>query len=351
MIFRQLFDSVSSTYSYLLASRRGGEALIIDPVLEKVDRYLQLVNELDLKLVKAVDTHLHADHITGLGALRDRTHCITVMGEQSGVDVVSMRVAEGDKLKIEGLSLDVLYTPGHTDDSYSFLHGRPGVHRRHAADPRHRSHRFPERRSARAVRLRSSTSCCRLPDETLVFPAHDYKGDTVSTIGEEKAFNPRLQVKSVDEYVDLMNSLNLPNPKMMDVAVPSNMRQGLAQEQVARRGWAVSGARGAWTWSAGRTSPSSTCGRRRRAREARGDRRLAARPLPRPAGEHPAGRHAARARLLHRQTHPVLLRVRRALRHGGAGGAGRRSHVRVPPPGRPRCVEEGRRAGGEVGGE
>ena len=123
MIFRQLFDSVSSTYSYVLASRRGGEALIIDPVLEKVDRYLKLMEELDLKLVKAVDTHLHADHITGLGALRDRTRCITVMGEQSKVDVVSMRIADGDKLGVEGLSLDVLYTPGHTDDSYSFHFG------------------------------------------------------------------------------------------------------------------------------------------------------------------------------------------------------------------------------------
>src|SRR6516162_2720547 len=98
MIFRQLFDQVSSTYSYLLASRHGGEALIIDPVLEKVDRYLQLLRELDLKLVKAVDTHLHADHITGLGALRDETHCVTVMGERSQVDVVSMRLAEGDRL-------------------------------------------------------------------------------------------------------------------------------------------------------------------------------------------------------------------------------------------------------------
>src|SRR5262245_60005081 len=123
MIFRQLFDSVSSTYTYLIASRHGGEALIIDPVLEKVDRYLQLVRELDLRLVKAVDTHLHADHVTGLGALRDRTHCITVMGEQTHADVVSMRVTEGDRIKIEGLSLDVLYTPGHTDDSYSFLMG------------------------------------------------------------------------------------------------------------------------------------------------------------------------------------------------------------------------------------
>src|ERR1700740_2910340 len=125
MIFRQLFDLASGTYSYLMASRRGGEALIIDPVLEKVDRYLQLVKELDLKLVKAVDTHIHADHITGLGALRDRTQCITVMGENAKVDVVSMRVSEGDKLTIEGLALDVLYTPGHTDDSYSFrLPGR-----------------------------------------------------------------------------------------------------------------------------------------------------------------------------------------------------------------------------------
>src|SRR5678816_305169 len=108
MIFRQLFDHVSSTYSYLLASRPGGEALIIDPVLEKVDRYLHLIKELDLKLVKAVDTHLHADHITGLGALRDHTHCITVMGEQTKADVVSMRLSDGDKLTIEGLTLDAI---------------------------------------------------------------------------------------------------------------------------------------------------------------------------------------------------------------------------------------------------
>jgi hypothetical protein len=121
MIFRQLFDSVSGTYTYIIASRHGGEALIIDPVLEKVDRYLQLVRELELKLVKAVDTHLHADHVTGLGALRDRTHCITVMGEQAHADAVSMRVTEGDCIEIDGLSLAVLYTPGHTDDSYSFL--------------------------------------------------------------------------------------------------------------------------------------------------------------------------------------------------------------------------------------
>src|ERR1043165_363331 len=123
MIFRQLYDGVSSTYTYLIASRRGGEALIIDPVIERVERYLQLISELDLRLVKAVDTHMHADHITGLGALRDRTRCITVMGEQTKADVVSMRVTDGDRITIEGVALDVLYTAGHTDDSYSFHMG------------------------------------------------------------------------------------------------------------------------------------------------------------------------------------------------------------------------------------
>ena len=188
MIFRQLFDSVSGTYTYLIASRRGGEALIVDPVLEKVDRYIQLVGELDLKLVKAVDTHLHADHLTGLGALRDR-------------------VFTGDTLLIRGT--------GRTD----FQNGDP-----------------------RAQYDSIFNKLLRLPDETMIFPAHDYKGETVSTIGEEKMFNPRLQVKSVEQYVELMNNLNLPNPKMMDVAVPANMRVGLAQEEIARRGWAVSAA-------------------------------------------------------------------------------------------------------------
>ena len=238
MIFRQLFDSASGTYSYLIASRRGAEALVIDPVLEKVDRYLKLMEELDLRLVKAVDTHLHADHITGLGALRDRTRCITVMGEQSKVDVVSMRIADGDRLGIEGIALDVVYTPGHTDDSYSFvMDGRlftgdtlliRGTGRTdfQGGDPKAQYDSLFGR-------------LLKLPDETMVYPAHDYKGDTVSTIGEEKRFNPRLQVASADAYVALMNGLNLPNPKMMDVAVPANMRQGLLQAEIFRRGWAV----------------------------------------------------------------------------------------------------------------
>jgi sulfur dioxygenase len=241
MIFRQLFDSTSGTYTYLLASRHGGEALIVDPVLERIDRYLQLVRELDLKLVKAVDTHLHADHVTGLGALRDRTHCITVMGEHTKADVVSMRVTEGDRVQIEGLSLDVLYTPGHTDDSYSFLLD-DRVFTGDTLLIRGTGRTDFQNGDPRAQYNSIFNKLLKLPDETLVYPAHDYKGETVSTIGEEKFFNPRLKVKSVDEYVDLMNNLNLPNPKMMDVAVPANMRVGLRQEEIASKGWSVSAA-------------------------------------------------------------------------------------------------------------
>ena len=208
MIFRQFFDSESSTYTYLLASRRGGEALIIDPVLEKVDRYLQLLDELDLRLIKALDTHIHADHITGLGALRDRTRCITVMGEQSGVDVVSMRVAEGDPIDIEEIRLDTISTPGHNKDSYCFrmddrvftgdtllIRGTGRTDFQHG--------------DAAAQYDSIFNKLLMLPDDTLVYPAHDYKGDTVSTIGEEKVYNPRLQVSSEAEYVAIMENLSL----------------------------------------------------------------------------------------------------------------------------------------------
>src|ERR1700709_970828 len=239
MIFRQLFDSVSGTYSYLLASRAGGETLIIDPVLEKVDRYCQLLRELDLKLVKAVDTPLHADHITGLGELRCRTHCVTIMGEQSKADVVAMRVGDGDKVMIEGLSLDVMYTPGHTDDSYSYLM----ADRVFTGDTlliRGTGRTDFQNGSARAQYCSLFHRLLKLPDETMVFPAHDYKGDTVSTIGEEKRFNPRLQVRSIDEYVELMNNLNLPNPKLMDVVLPANMQVGLHQDALAKQGQALS---------------------------------------------------------------------------------------------------------------
>ena len=238
MIFRQLFESVSCTYTYLLASRRGGEALIIDPVLEKVERYIQLLEELDLKLVKAMDTHVHADHITGLGALRDRTRCITVMGEQSGVDVVSQRVSDGERIDIEGLSLTALYTPGHTDDSYCFLMD-DRVFTGDTLFIRGTGRTDFQHGDSRAAYASIFDKPLTLPDETLVYPGHDYKGDTVSTIAEERAFNPRLQVASAADYAEIMDHLDLPNPKMMDVAVPANLRQGLSQDEIEARGWSL----------------------------------------------------------------------------------------------------------------
>ena len=235
MIFRQLFDKESSTYTYLIASRHGGEALIIDPVIDHVDHYLRVLRELDLRLVKALDTHVHADHITGLGALRDHTKCVTVMGQESQVDVVSVRVADGDAVDIEGLALRALYTPGHTDDSYSFLMD-DRVFTGDTLLIRGTGRTDFQHGSAEDQYDSLFNKLLKLPDETLVYPAHDYKGDTVSTIAEERAFNPRLQVASRDEYVDLMNNLNLPNPKMMDVAVPANLHVGLDQHDLEAAG-------------------------------------------------------------------------------------------------------------------
>ena len=235
MIFRQLFEPVSSTYTYLIASRHGGEALLIDPVLEKTDRYLTLLEELDLRLVKVIDTHVHADHITAMSALRDHTNCVTVMGEQSPVDVVSMRVTDGEKVTIEGINLTALYTPGHTDDSYCFqMEDR--IFTGDTLLIRGTGRTDFQNGDAGAQYDSLFGRLLTLPEQTMIYPAHDYKGDMVSTIGEEKAHNPRLQVSSKSAYVELMNNLNLPNPKMMDVAVPENIKMGInldAQKQVA----------------------------------------------------------------------------------------------------------------------
>ena len=226
MIFRQIFDSTSSTYTYLISSGKGREALIIDPVLEKVDQYLKLLNELELKLVKVIDTHIHADHISGIAELRDKTNCVTVMGDKTTADVVAMKVSDDEIIKIDGINLKALYTPGHTSESFSFLMddrvftgdallikgtGRTDFQN---GNPKDSFHSLFEK-------------LLKLPDETLVYPAHDYKGEMVSTIIEEKKFNPRLQVSSIDEYVEIMNNLNLPDPKMMDIAVPSNLNLGI----------------------------------------------------------------------------------------------------------------------------
>lgn len=230
MIFQQLFDPTSSTLTYLLASHVGGQALIIDPVYEHVQTYLTLLQRLDLRLAKAIDTHLHADHITGLGALRDLTKCVTVMGERSSADMVSMRLNDGDSVDVDGLRLKALYTPGHTDDSYCFLMddrvftgdtlfiggtGRTDF----------------QNGDARAAYDSLFNKLLQLPDATLVYPGHDYHGNSVSTIGHERAQNPRLKVRSEDEYIELMAGLSLPNPKMMDVVVPANRAIGQSLEK------------------------------------------------------------------------------------------------------------------------
>ena len=228
MVFRQLFDVTSSTYTYLLAEGQGGDALLIDPVMEHAERYVRLVDELGLKLVLAVDTHIHADHVTALGALREKTDCATAMGEMTKAECVSVQFREGEKLCADNLHLEILYTPGHTDDSYSFL--LPD--RVFTGDTlliRGTGRTDFQNGDAEAQYDSLFGKLLRLPEKTLVFPAHDYNGMTVSTIGEEKRHNPRLQVADKQAYVDLMNSLKLEDPRLMDVAVPANRRCGLKQ--------------------------------------------------------------------------------------------------------------------------
>jgi glyoxylase-like metal-dependent hydrolase (beta-lactamase superfamily II) len=221
MIFQQLFDPVSSTYTYLLAKRAGGEALIIDPVSEQLDRYLTLIDQLKLKLVVALDTHIHADHVTGIGALRDATACASAMGAHSPAECVSLRIEEDETLRADGIRLRALYTPGHTDDSYSFvmndrvftgdtlLIGGTGRTDFQNGDP-----------GAQYDSL--FNKLLTLPDDTLVFPAHDYQGRTYSHIGDEKRHNPRLQISSRQAYIEQMNALQLDPPRLIDVAVPAN---------------------------------------------------------------------------------------------------------------------------------
>ena len=225
MIFKQVFDQKSSTYTYLIASSKGREALIIDPVLENVDDYINLLHELDLKLVKVIDTHIHADHITGASKLKDITQCSTIMGEHTPAEAVEIKVKDDELIKLDNIQLRALYTPGHTSDSFSFLMdnylfsgdtllingtGRTDFQNGSAKD------------SYNSI----FNKLLKLPDETLVYPAHDYKGEKVSTIGKERKQNPRLQVSSVDEYIDIMNNLNLKKPTKIDLNVSKNLNLG-----------------------------------------------------------------------------------------------------------------------------
>jgi glyoxylase-like metal-dependent hydrolase (beta-lactamase superfamily II) len=231
MLFRQFFDAESSTYTYLLASGPGREALIIDPVKGQLDHYLTAIRQLDLKLVRAIDTHTHADHITALGGLRDATGCVTIMGEFTKAECVSMQVREDEVIDVDGIRLRALYTPGHTDESFSFL-----------LDPAHPKAVFTgdvllirgtgrtDFQGGDAGKSWDSITqkLFALPDDTLVYAGHDYKGWTASSIAEEKRYNPRLAGKSRAEYIAIMNALKLPNPKLMDIAVPANLACGKA---------------------------------------------------------------------------------------------------------------------------
>jgi len=230
MIFEQLFDTKSSTYTYILSSGKGREALIIDPVLEHTDQYLNLLNKLKLKLVKVIDTHIHADHITGLNELSERTSCTKIMGDNSKSEVVDLRVKEDENVKIDNINLKVLYTPGHTDCSYSFLMN-DRVFTGDTLLINGTGRTDFQNGNARQQYDSIFNKLLKLPENTMVFPAHDYNGKKHSTIGSERKNNPRLQVNSVDQYVEIMNNLKLANPKMMDVAVPANLR-GLTLNQV-----------------------------------------------------------------------------------------------------------------------
>ena len=225
MIFKQIFDTESSTYTYLIASAKGREAVIIDPVIENVDNYIKVLGELDLKLVKVIDTHIHADHVTGATKLKKATNCTTLMGEHTPADAVEIKVKDGEIIEIDNLKIKSLYTPGHTSDSYSFLldnylfsgdtllingTGRTDF----------------QNGSSKDAYNSLFNNLLKLPEETLVYPGHDYNGKFSSTIGNEKKFNPRLQVKNVDEYVELMSNLNLPKPKLIDINVSRNIKLG-----------------------------------------------------------------------------------------------------------------------------
>ncbi len=223
MIFEQLFDNKSSTYTYIISSGKGREALIIDPVIENTEDYINILKNLDLKLVKVIDTHIHADHISGLNELSKRTKCSKIMGEQSSSEVLDVRIKDNEKIKIENIELISIYTPGHTDCSYSFLmNDRVFTGDTLLINATGRT----DFQSGSSYDAYDSlfNKLLKLPEKTLVYPAHDYNGKKYSTIENEKNNNPRLQVKSAEEYAEIMNNLYLDNPKMMDIAVPANIK-------------------------------------------------------------------------------------------------------------------------------
>ena len=225
MIFKQVFDTKTSTYTYLIASAKGREAVIIDPVIENVNEYIQLLKDLDLKLVKVIDTHIHADHVTGASKLKDVTNCSTLMGEHTPADAVEIKVKDDELINVDGLNIRSIYTPGHTSESYSFLLDNY-LFSGDALLINGTGRTDFQNGSSKESYYSIFDKLLKLPEETLLYPGHDYNGEKASTIGKEKKFNPRLQVKSVDEYVEIMSNLNLSKPEMMDSNVSKNILLG-----------------------------------------------------------------------------------------------------------------------------
>ena len=223
MIFNQLFDQKSSTYTYIISSGKGREALIIDPVIEHTDEYINYLENLDLKLVKVIDTHIHADHVTGLNELNKRTNCTRIMGENSKSEVIDIKLKDEENVSIENINIKAIYTPGHTDCSYSYLM-KDRVFTGDTLLINGTGRTDFQNGSAYEAYESLFGKLLKLPEETLVYPAHDYNGKKNSTIGNEKNNNPRLQVSSKEEYAEIMDNLKLANPKMMDVAVPANLK-------------------------------------------------------------------------------------------------------------------------------
>ena len=223
MIFNQLFDEKSHTFTYIISSGKGREALIIDPVIEKTEEYIKVLKNLDLKLVKVIDTHIHADHVSGLNELNKRTNCIRIMGETTPSEVIDIKVKDNEKIELEDIELTSIHTPGHTKCSYSFLM-KDRVFTGDTLLINGTGRTDFQGGSSEDQYNSIFNNLLKLPEETIVFPAHDYNGKKNSTILEEKKNNPRLQVNSVNEYIEIMNKLKLEKPAMMDYNVSSNIK-------------------------------------------------------------------------------------------------------------------------------
>jgi sulfur dioxygenase len=233
MLFRQLFEPQCSAYTYLIACEETREAALIDPVIETARRDLELLRDLGVTLKYTLETHIHADHVTGADWLRDRTGSKAAVPERSAAMHADISVREGEPLTIGDLCVEPVYTPGHTDDHHCYFLDHGGTARLFTGDALmiDGCGRTDFQNGDAATLYRSvHEKLFTLPDDTLVYPGHDYQNRRVSTVGQERARNPRLGGgKSIEEFVAIMNSLNLPRPKHMDIAVPANRECGEVQ--------------------------------------------------------------------------------------------------------------------------